>query len=223
MAPTESEVTFCTTCGAQIFPGSAFCHQCGMKIEQKAEVFAAKEKEEIGKYNLYQVYSLVNNFHYNGVYYDNLRINWFISERSGEPPVPFKENIRDYMELPFMSRSYPENYIKERFTLKEAKLLKLYLATARKITAFIEGCPVPISNELKGNRDAPPPPGTSFISLYKKSDYNLPFKVEGVFNTRMAEERIMGDDASVTIVSGISVKEIERQLREKEREKKQGK
>jgi len=219
MSAADNGVNFCTTCGAQLFPGSDYCHQCGMEIQQKTEVFAARERDEVGKYQLYQVYSLVNNFQYNGVFYDNLRINWFITERGNEPPVPFKENIIDYIELPFMDRTYPENYIRERFTLKEAKLLKLYLSTARKISAYIEGCPVPIANNLKGYRDSPPPPGTAFISLYKKSGYNLPFKVEGVFNTRLADERIIGDDASVTIVSGLSVKEIERQLKEKQKEK----
>lgn len=219
MSPDTNDAKFCDTCGAQLFPDSKFCHQCGMKTQLRIVEESDSKKGDSKNFTLFQVYSVVNNFHFNGVLYDNLRINWFVRERL-ETAVSFKESIVNYLEIPFLSRTGPENYIKERFTYKEAKLLKLYLQSRNKIKAVISGCTLPINEDAKGYRDSIPPPGTGFIALYKKSKYTLPFKVEGIFNTRMADERVVGDDNQVTIVSGIDVKEIQKQLKEKIKDKK---
>ena len=224
MAPVEEDLRFCQTCGAQIFPESSFCHQCGMKVE-----LAKKEDTPVGKkdlkdltdFQLVQVYSVVNDFRYKDLHYDNLKVNWFVVDRSA-PPVPFEQSIADYQELSLTSRIGPENFIKQRFTLEEAKLLKQYLHSTLNVLAFIEGCPLPVSSNSHGYRDLPPPPGIDFFILHQKRTYQLPFKVEGIFDIRMADERVVGDDDRSTVVTGINIKDLKKYLKEKESENSSG-
>ena len=218
MAPAEGDARFCETCGAQLFRDSSFCHQCGMKITAQNRVEDSPvEKKDLKDYELYQVYSMVNNFIYKGNRYDNLKINWFVTDRQ-ELHVPFERAIENYYELPLSARISPQNFITQSFTWKEAESLKQYLAAVQKIKVIIQGCPLPVKGHVNGFRDIPPPPGTDFLSLYKKAGYNLPFKVEGIFNTKMADERIVGDDHSITVVSGINIKEIQKQLKKTKKE-----
>lgn len=218
MAPAEEVTRFCETCGAQIFRGSSFCHQCGMKVISEKEKDVPIEKKYLKEYELYQVHSVVNNFIYRGISYDNLKIIWFVINRK-EPVVPFEQAIENYSELPFAARVNPENFIKQCFTLGEAESLKRYLDSTQKIKAVIEGCPLPVKGHVNGYRDVPPPPGTDYVILHKKTSYNLPFKVEGIFNTKMADERITGDDLTSTVVTGISIKDVQRELKELKKEK----
>ncbi len=218
MAPAEVETKFCETCGAQIFRGSSFCHQCGMKIISEQGQNIPTEKKDLKDYDLYKVYSVVNNFIYKGLSYDNLRIIWFVINRQ-EPIVPFEQAIENYSELSLTARVNPENFIKQCFTLAEAESLKQYLSAAQKINAIIEGCPLPVKGHVNGYRDVPPAPGTDYVTLHKKPNYNLPFKVEGFFNTKMADERIRGDDLTSTVVTGISIKDVKKQLKELKKEK----
>ena len=218
MAPAEVETKFCETCGAQIFRGSSFCHQCGMKIIPQKEHDIPVVKRNLTEYDLFQVHSVVNNFVYKGSSYDNLKINWFVINRQ-LPIVPFDQAIENYVELPFAARINPENFIKQCFNLAEAESLKQYLISTQKIRAIIDGLPLPVKAHVNGYRDVPPKPGMDYIILHKKSNYSLPFKVEGIFNTKMADERIMGDDQSITVVTGISIKDVRKQLKDLEKEK----
>jgi hypothetical protein len=218
MAPAEEETRFCETCGAQIFRGSSFCHQCGMKIIFETEQDIPIEKKDLEEYELYQVHSVMNNFIYRGISYNNLKINWFVVNRK-EPLVSFEQAIENYSELPFAARVNPENFIKQCFTLAEAESLKRYLADAQKIKAVIVGCPLPVKGHVNGFRDVPPPPGTDYVILHKKPNYNLPFKVEGIFNIKVADEQIIGDDHSITVVTGLNIKEVQKHLKKLEEEK----
>jgi hypothetical protein len=217
MAPAEQETRFCETCGAQIFRGSSFCHQCGMKVIFPEANEIPIEKKDLKEYDLYQVHSEVNNFIYKGGSYDKLKIIWFVINRQ-EPIVPFEQAIENYSELPFAARVNPENFIKQCFSLAEAESLKQYLASTQKIRAVIEGCPLPVKGHVNGYRDVPPQPGTDYVPLHKKTSYSLSFKVEGIFNTKIAEERILGDDQSITVVTGISIKDVKKKLNELEEE-----
>ena len=217
MAPAEDETRFCETCGAQIFRGSSFCHQCGMKVIFEKEKDIPIEKTDLEEYDLYQVHSVVNNFIYRGIYYNNLKINWFVINRK-EPVVPFERAIENYSELPFAARVNPENFIKQCFTLAETESLEQYLASTQKIKAIIVGCPLPVKGHVNGFRDVPPPPGTDYVILHKKPNYNLSFKVEGIFNTKIADEQIVGDDHSITVVTGINIKEVQNHIKKLEKE-----
>jgi hypothetical protein len=217
-AAEEEDLRFCQTCGAQLFPESSYCHQCGMKVEPKKKVEISPVKQDLNDFadfQLVQVYSVVNDFRYREIRYDNLKINWFVADRA-ESPVPFEHSIAGYKELSLTNRIGPENYIKQRFTLEEAKLLKHYLFTSQNVQVFFEGCPLPVNSNSRGYRDVPPPPGTGFVLLHQKSNYQLSFKVEGVFDTRIADERILGDDDRITVVSGINIKDLKKYLKEKE-------
>ena len=145
---------------------------------------------------------MVNRFRYKDVLYDNLKINWFVKGRT-KPIVPFELAIIDYAQLAPTARFHPENHIKECFTLEEAELLKHYLIASQHLTAAVEEKHLPINEHERGYRDVTPVPGTDFIPLYRKQHYSLPFNVEGVFNVRMADERISPDE-KITVISRLS-------------------
>ena len=188
-----------------------------MKVIFESENDIPVEKKDLEEYELYQVHSVVNNFVYRGISFNNLKINWFVVSRK-EPLVPFEQAIENYSELPFAARVNPENFIKQCFTMGEAESLKRYLAAAQKIKAIIVGCPLPVKGHVNGFRDVPPPPGTDYVILHKKPNYNLPFKVEGIFNTKVADEQIIGDDHSITVVTGLNIKEVQKHLKKLEEE-----
>jgi hypothetical protein len=150
---------------------------------------------------LYHVYSMVNNFRYKDILYDNLKVNWFVSGRE-TPQVPFEKVIANYEGLSSTARIHPENHIKEKFTLIEAELLKQFLASSHKIDAVIEEKVLPVGKDETGYHDLPPTPGVDFIALYKKKPYDLPFNIEGIFNIKMADERVIPDE-QVTVISKI--------------------
>ncbi|NIM18400.1 MAG: hypothetical protein GTO45_40995 [Candidatus Aminicenantes bacterium] len=210
MIHEEEHSLFCDTCGAQIEPGSQYCSLCGMKVASKKKKEAFTGEDESHSTRLYHVYSVVNNFPYRSVYYDNLKISWFMVGRE-EPQVPFEEVIVNYAKLSLSAKVNPENFIKELFTLEEAELLKRYLDSLRKFNATIEVCQLPVNEHARGYRDFPPAPGIDFFILSDKENYNLPFRVEGVFNTNMADRRVVADDRT-TVVTGISVKDIDKYL-----------
>jgi hypothetical protein len=213
MIHEEEDLLFCDTCGAQMEPGSQYCPLCGMKVvsSKKKEAFTGEDESPLP--GLYHVYSVVNNFPYRSVYYDNLKISWFMVGRE-EPQVPFEEGIANYSKLSVSARVHPENFIKELFTRDEAELLKSYLDSTEKLSATIEVCRLPVSEHAKGHRDFPPAPGMDFFILSDRENYNLPFRVEGVFNTKMADQHVVADDRT-TVVTGISVKDIDKYLDKK--------
>lgn len=195
----------CRGCGAQLLPDSNFCHKCGTLVAHKKKSDPAYDTVEIISSvvdtdlpKLYHVHSIVNNFRYQGILYDNLKINWFMIGRE-KPSVPFDRAIINYVELSPELRVHPETYIMERFTLIEADLLKGFLASTQKIDAVIDELALPVSDTLRGYRSGTTPPGTDFIPLHKKQNYNLSFKVEGIFNIKMADERIVPDDRATVI------------------------
>lgn len=221
MSPNDEPIRFCETCGAQLFPNLTFCHQCGMKIEppKKEEI---PPKKILPGQGLFKAYSVAANFRYQDNYYDNVKIHWFVTDRKSSP-LPYGKAIENYDEIPFLEKVGPESFVNQCFTAQEVELLKHYLISTQKTKVVVEECPLPVKSTASGYRDTIPPPGTNFISLHKKSGYNLPFKVDGIFNLKMADERFMGDDHSKTVVSGINVKDIQRLIKEKEeQERKKG-
>lgn len=209
MSQGEDTAGFCQNCGAQLPEEAHFCPQCGalvtLKPDDKTRLFdrdrLVRKRQTAKLPKIYHVYSIVNNFRYKKIFYDKLKINWFIADRK-EPPVPFEQAILNYSSLSTAARARPENHIKECFTSEEAEALKKYLADVQKTSAVIEEKELPINNTEKGRRDLPPGPGTDFIALYKKQNYDLPFKVEGIFNVKMADERIVPDER-ITVISKI--------------------
>jgi hypothetical protein len=218
MPPADENTGFCEVCGAQLFPDSGYCSQCGTKVPAMKEIHSSRERKDLSQYQLYKVYSIINNFLYRGTYFDNLKIDWFVVDQQ-ELHVPFEKAIEGYKQLSLTARISPQNYITQCFSWEQANLLKKYLASLQKTNATIQGCQLPVGSNVSGYRDVPPPRGTDFILLHKKSIYNLPFKVEGFFNTKMAEERIVGDDQSITVVSGINIRDVQKLLKKKENKK----
>ena len=196
MTSEEKDAEFCQDCGNQLLPDSKFCSSCG-------SIITSKGKEETEPQKLYQCHSIVNNLGYKGTHYDKVKINWFVKGRE-KTQVLFEQAIANYSTLTAAARNYPENYILERFTQMEVELLKGYLISIQKIGAAAEEIKLPVSENEKGYKDIPPSPGTDFIVLHKKQNYNLPVKVEGIFNIKMADERVVGDEKE-TVISKIIV------------------
>lgn len=151
---------------------------------------------------------MVNNFRYKEIFYDNLKISWFISDRKA-PPVPFERVILNYAKLTPEARRAPENYILERFTLEEMDLLRQYLMT-QNIRPMTEECKLPVTEKDRGYRDLQNMIGAEYLPLYTRNGYNLPFRTEGFFNVKTADERIEGDDERPTVISRVNFEEIRR-------------
>lgn len=222
MIQGEGAPVYCKNCGTQLFVDSNFCHKCGTTITLKGDKTKQSENEviiegddKIKLVKLYHVYSIVNNFCYKGIYYDNLKINWFIPGRE-KPQVPFEHAIINYSELTIAARIHPENYLMERFTLEETESLKDYLTSVQKINAVVDELELPISENEKCYHALPSVSGTDFIALYKKENYSLHFKVEGIFNVKMADERVVSDDRA-TVISKIAPEDLKKFAREKEK------
>ncbi|MCP5109119.1 MAG: zinc ribbon domain-containing protein [bacterium] len=202
---------FCENCGVRLLAEANFCHKCGAKVTAVSKTAAAVdvtavtavlgEQVEPKMQKLYHVHSIVNNFRYKDIPYDNLKIDWFVVGRR-HPQVPYEEVITNYATLAPAARVNPENYIMERFTLDEATLLQGFLHSAQDIDAVVDEKELPVGANSKGYRALPPAPGTDFIALYKKKNYDLAFNVEGIFNVKMADERIVPDE-QVTVISRI--------------------
>lgn len=209
MSQGEDTAGFCQNCGGQLQEEARFCHQCGAPVTLAADVKTrffdrdglTKRRQAVNLPKMYHVFSIVNHFRYKKIFYDKLKINWFMKDRE-EPSVPLDQAILNYSSLSTAGRVHPENHIKECFTSEEAEALKKYLAEVQKTSAVIEEKVLPISESEKGYRDLPSGPGTDFIALYKKQNYDLPFKVEGIFNVKMADERIVPDER-ITVISKI--------------------
>ncbi len=201
---------FCENCGGQVVSGSKFCHQCGIPI---AEPGIEKPPLSTEKVPLYHVFSTVNNFRFKDIFYDNLKISWFISDRDALP-IPPEKAILNYSALGEGARGIPENYLKERFTLAEAEALKVYLTSVQKVDATIEPCRLPIPDSERGFGDIPESGGINFISLFNKARYDLPFKVMGCFNLNLADERVVSDDR-VTQISKVTTEDLKKYAKEK--------
>lgn len=203
----------CPNCKAFLRSDARFCSQCGEPVSVDIEedtkhqlsdndsLFETSGAKGNDLPKLYSVYSIVNNFRYMDNHYDNLKIIWFVVGRD-TPQVPFEKVITEYSILSIAARVSPENHIKEKFTREEADLLKKFLTSMQRIEVIIEEKLLPIGKNESGYHDVPPPKGTDFFPLYKNQRYNLPFKVEGIFNIKMADARI-GPDEQITVISKI--------------------
>lgn len=205
---------FCETCGAQIPADSKFCHQCGMVV-MPGTVPTDTQTIDISQGKLFNVFSKMNSFRYKDLLYDNVRVNWFVIDRQ-LPHIAFEDAVSGYSQLEPMKKVLSEHYIKERFTLAEAEELLHFLTRVEKIETFLEALSLPVDGSKKGYCDVSPVPGSGFIKLHTRISYNLNFKVEGYFNTALAEQQIMPDER-VTVITRVNMGDIENYMKEKKR------
>jgi hypothetical protein len=208
MTAEEGSEKTCKNCAAKLQDDANFCHKCGTKVSAGQAAVRPLPKRKIDLERIYHVYSVVSNFPYKGIYYDNLKIEWFVTERE-RPQIPLEHAIDNYSNLSLAARVHPEQYIMERFTGDEVQLLKEYLRTVQKISCAVDEVELPISDNKRGYRSQPPGPGTDFFPLYAKQNYNLSFKVEGIFNVKTADERVMSDDRA-TVISKVPLDELKK-------------
>ena len=148
--------------------------------------------------NILSVNSLVRNFHYQGKYYEEVKISWFVLERK-EPLVPYAAAIQDYGQLDEKERPFPEEYVNEQFSQEEAEALKKYLERQPTTTTRIEAIELPVMANASGCQRLAAGGGNDFLPLHKGKSYSLPFKVTGYFSVRFAEPMLSGDDRATVI------------------------
>jgi hypothetical protein len=147
---------------------------------------------------IFAVHSLVRNFHYQGKYYEEVKVSWFVLERK-EPLVPYAEAIQDYNQLDEKERAFPEEYLNEQFSLEEAEALKKYLDRQPVTTTRIDAIELPVMPNVSGCQRLAVGNGNDFLPLHKGKGYSLPFKVAGYFSVRYAEPMVSGDDRGTVI------------------------
>jgi hypothetical protein len=147
---------------------------------------------------IFAVNSLVWNFHYQGKYYEEVKINWFVLERK-MPLVPYAEAIQDYAQLDEKERVFPEEYVNEQFSQEEAVSLKRFLDRQPATTTQIEAIEIPVMANVSGCQRLAAGSGNDFLALHKAKNYALTFKVEGYFSVRFAEPMVSGDDRATVV------------------------
>lgn len=147
---------------------------------------------------LYHVYSIANSIPYKKKNFDNVNINWFVIKRK-KTSVPFEEAIINYANLNKKQRKGPEKYIKEQFTYEEAKTLKEYLLNAKNMITQIEEINLPVADSKKDYLGMKFKGETTRHVLYKEKNYQLPFKVVGIYNVDTAYDSNSGDETDTAI------------------------
>ena len=147
---------------------------------------------------LFSVHSLARNFLYDGKQYEEVKITWFVLERSG-PLAPYEAVILDYGQLNEKERAFPEEYVNEQFSREEAEALKNYLERRADTATRIEEIELPVSPNASGCRRLPRGGGNDFFILHRETAYPLPFKVEGYFSVRFAELKVNSDDRATVV------------------------
>ena len=148
--------------------------------------------------SIFSVHSLARNFLYDGKQYEEVKITWFVLERSN-PLVPFETAIMDYGQLNEKERVFPEEYVNEQFSREEADSLRRYLGPRPDTTTRIEEIELPVSANASGCRRLARGGGSDFFILHGEAGYTLPFKVEGYFSVRFAELKVSSDDRATVI------------------------
>ncbi|TFG80327.1 MAG: hypothetical protein E4H23_02965 [Chrysiogenales bacterium] len=148
--------------------------------------------------SIFSVHSLARNFLYDGKQYEEVKITWFVLERS-KPLAPYEAAILDYGQLNEKERAFPEEYVNEQFSRVEAEALKNYLERRADTATRIEEIELPVSPNASGCRRLPRGGGNDFFILHRETAYRLPFKVEGYFSVRFAELKVSSDDRATVI------------------------
>ncbi len=214
----------CINCGVLNLTSSNFCNNCGsrMNIVNPEEligedVFSFDNTIKIDTdinndgdtltIRLFKILSIVNNFKFKDRVYDNVKINWFVVERE-KPIIPYEKVIMLYSRMSGIEKTNIAQYIDEKFTLREGRLLEKYIENTPDIKTIFEDIHIPIIENVRSFANIIGAMNTSRITLYKKKDYNLPFKVEGIFNITDAEESVSWDSKDTVISKNIR-KELE--------------
>src|SRR4030042_7205607 len=101
--------------------------------------------------SIFSVHSLARNFLNDGKQYEEVKITWFVLERSN-PLAPFETAILDYGQLNEKERVFPEEHVNEQFSREEADSLKRYLEPRPDPTTRIEEIELPVSPNASGCR-----------------------------------------------------------------------
>ncbi len=214
----------CINCGNLNLSSSNFCNNCGsrMNIVNPEELIGEdvfhfdntiKIDSDINydgdtiTIRLFKILSIVNNFKFKDKEYDNVKINWFVVERE-KPIIPYEKVIMLYSRMSGIEKTNITQYIDEKFTLREGRLLEKYIENTPDIKTVFEDIHIPIIENVRSFANIIGAMNTSRISLYNKKDYNLPFKVEGIFNITDAEESVSWDSKD-TVISRNIRKELE--------------
>ena len=210
----------CNKCKAVNVDGSDYCGKCGNKIYRTEseiltgeDVFSFDNKIQYDPVDinndgdtitirLFKILSIVNNFKYKDNVYDNVKINWFVVGRE-EPIMPYDKVIMLYSRMHGDEKNNIIQYIDEKFTLREGRLLEKYIENTPEMKTIFEDINIPVVENVRSFNNIIGAINTSRISLYKKKNYNLPFKVEGIFNITDAEETVSWDSKDTVISNNI--------------------
>jgi len=217
----------CPQCSAENLKNSNYCYQCGYKFNKiKSESFTGEKvftfdndidtnlnnDDDTIIVRLFQIMSIVNNFQFKGQQYDNVKINWYVVNRK-TPVIAYDKVAVHYSRMSGNERLNIAQYIDEKFTLREGRLLEKYIENTSDIKTVFEEIRIPIVENVRSFSNMIGVMNTSKISLYKKNKYNLPFKVEGIFNIKDAEESVSWDSQDTVISKNIR-KKLENYMKE---------
>jgi len=221
----------CEFCSAINELGAIFCNKCGRNLKSGKDesitgegLFtfdnSVRNKNENNfrdgdtiTIRLFKIVSVVNGFRYKENLYDNVKINWYIVNRKS-PVIAYDKVVVLYSRMSGVERVNIAQYIDEKFTLKEGRMLEKYIENTPDIKTVFEEIRIPIVENVRSFANMIGVMNTSRIELYKKKNYNLPFKVEGIFNIKDAEESVSWDSKDTVISENIR-KELDEYLKDR--------
>ena len=119
--------------------------------------------------------------------YANVTFDWFVWERQEKLVVRYADLIDGYDSLREESRFYSEAYINELFTETEVNAFATWLLQVFGANCNIKAAEVPVEKNAIGLSALPVGGSTDFHMIHRHPKYDLPFDVEGYFDTRFAD------------------------------------
>ena len=150
-----------------------------------------KKKGGTAPIKLYSVFFVADGFEEQDAIFDGVQCECFVDKRENPLPIDYADYILDYRknkndDNPLLS--LPEGCINECFTLEEAIQLKKWIKHIGGEKCKIKEVDIPIPPICSGLGGRVSGRGYGLYSLYRKEEYNLPFRAMFYYDLRRSGE-----------------------------------
>ena len=134
---------------------------------------------------LFNASSTIKKFQLGDFVYQDVPFVWYVDREL--PPAPPAEIILFYSELPARQKKHSVKYLAECFTENELEAFRRWLWETHRAETEASEVPLPLaelqSNITIGFSELPIGALKGRMPLFKRDDYDLPFKVLGRYDT----------------------------------------
>lgn len=145
---------------------------------------------------LFNASSTIKKFQLGDFVYQDVPFVWYVDRDI--PPAPPAEIILFYSELPARQKKHSVKYLAECFTEYELEAFRAWLWETHRAKTDASEVPLPLaevqSNITIGFSELPIGTLKGRMPLFKRDDYDLPFKVLGRYDTEKAVRYLAMND-----------------------------